>query len=84
MNSTFFSYKWKRPCENIHKIRQPIRMRRAIELSNIHYIIFIFQHSRLEKKNEFILIKECTHEIFIYLINTTKLYQPTLLLYTSR
>ena len=41
---TFFSYKWQRPGKDIHEIWQPIRMWRAIELPDIHHIIFILQY----------------------------------------
>lgn len=44
---TFFANKWQAPCENIHEIWQPIGMRRAVELSDIHHIGFILQYRGL-------------------------------------
>lgn len=37
-----FTNKWQRPCEYIHKVWKPIGMWRTVELSYVHYIIFIF------------------------------------------
>lgn len=33
---------WQRPCENIHEVWKPVGMWRTVELSYVHYIIFIF------------------------------------------
>ena len=42
---TFFTDKWKRPSEDIHEVGEPIGVRGAIELPDVHYVVFILQHS---------------------------------------
>ena len=40
-NHTFFTDKWKRPCEDVHKVGEPVGMGRGIELANVHDIILV-------------------------------------------
>lgn len=47
-NTNLFTDKWQWPCKHIHEIWKPVRVRWAIKLSNIHYIVFIFQYSGLK------------------------------------
>lgn len=49
-NTNLFSDKWQWPRKHIHEIWKPVRVRWAIKLSNIHYIIFIFQNGGLNHK----------------------------------
>lgn len=42
---TLLSNKGQTPRKHVHEIRQPVRVRCAVELSNVHDIIFVFQHS---------------------------------------
>lgn len=41
---TFLSNKWQRPGKHIHEIWKPVWMRGAVELSDIHNIVLIFQY----------------------------------------
>ena len=40
---TFFPYKWQRPCEDIHEVRQPVWVLHSIELTNVHHIVLILE-----------------------------------------
>ena len=42
---TLFPYKRQRPCEDIHEVWKPVRMRGTVELPDVHDIVFIFQYS---------------------------------------
>ena len=44
---TFFTDKRQTPCENVHEVGQPIRVRTTVELSDVHDIVFVLQHSSL-------------------------------------
>ena len=46
---TFLSNKRKRPCEYVHEVGQPIWMGGAVELSNVHHIVLVLQHCRLDQ-----------------------------------
>lgn len=46
---TFFTYKRQGPREHVHEVGQPIRMRWTVELPDIHHVVLILQHCRLEK-----------------------------------
>ena len=39
--SYLFPYKRERPSKNVHKIGQPIRMRRTVELADVHHVVFV-------------------------------------------
>lgn len=41
---TFLTHKWQGPGKHIHEIRKPIRMRGAVELPDIHNVVFVFQY----------------------------------------
>lgn len=43
----FLPNEWQTPLENIFEIRKPIWVRCAVELSDIHRIILVFQHGSL-------------------------------------
>ena len=43
--STFFSYEWQRPGEDVHEVGQPVGMLHCVELTNVHHIILILEHS---------------------------------------
>jgi len=47
---TFLPNEGQRPSEDIHEVRQPVRMRGTVKLSNVHDIILIFQHSSCIRK----------------------------------
>ena len=44
---TFLADEGERPGEYVHEIRQPVRVRRAVELPNIHHIILVLEYSGL-------------------------------------
>jgi hypothetical protein len=44
---TLFPYKWQTPSKDVHEVGQPVRMRRAIELSNIHDVVLVLENSSL-------------------------------------
>lgn len=41
---TFLSHERQTPSEAVHKVGQPVRMRRAVELANVHYVVFVLQY----------------------------------------
>lgn len=41
---TFLSNEWQRPGEHVHEVGQPVRVRGAVKLPDVHHIILIFQH----------------------------------------
>ncbi len=41
------SYERKRPGEDIHKVRKPVRMGRTVELTDIHHIVLVLENSGL-------------------------------------
>lgn len=43
---TLLSHKRQRPGEHVHEVWQPVGVRGAVELSDIHHIVFILQHRR--------------------------------------
>lgn len=43
--TTFLSDKWQRPGEDIHEVGQPVGMWWAVELSDVHDVVFVFEHS---------------------------------------
>lgn len=43
---TFLSYKWQRPGEDIHEVRQPVRVLHCIELTDVHHIVLILEDGR--------------------------------------
>ena len=42
---TFLPHKWQWPSKDIHEVGKPIWMLHRIELSDVHHIVLIFQHS---------------------------------------
>jgi hypothetical protein len=44
---TFLPNKWQTPRESVHKVGQPIRVWRAIELSDVQYVRFILEDCSL-------------------------------------
>jgi len=44
---TFLSNKGKRPSEDIHKVREPVWVRRAVKLADVHDVVLVFQHGSL-------------------------------------
>lgn len=44
---TLLANEWKTPGEDVHEIREPIWMRRAVELSDVHHVALVLQDSRL-------------------------------------
>lgn len=42
-----FAYERQRPRKDVHKVRQPVRMRAAVELTNVHDVVFVFEDSGL-------------------------------------
>ena len=44
---TLLADKRQTPCENVHEVGQPIRVRTTVELSDVHDIVFVLQHSSL-------------------------------------
>lgn len=47
---TLFPHKRQRPGKDVHEVRQPVRVRRAVELTDVHYVVLIFQHRRWKHK----------------------------------
>lgn len=45
LKCTFLPNEGQGPGEDIHEVRQPVGVRRTVELPNVHDIILIFQHS---------------------------------------
>lgn len=41
---TLFPNKGQRPAEDVHEVGQPVWMRRTVELSDVHNVVFILQH----------------------------------------
>ena len=37
----------KRPGENVHEVREPVGVRRAVELANVHNVVLVLQHGGL-------------------------------------
>ena len=44
--STFLANERQRPCEDVHEVGQPVRVRRAVELTNVHYVVLVLQDCR--------------------------------------
>lgn len=44
--STFLADKWQGPGENVHEVGQPVRVRWAVELSDVHHVVLVLQHCR--------------------------------------
>ena len=38
---------WERPGEDVHEVREPVRVRCAVELSDVHDIVLVFEHGSL-------------------------------------
>lgn len=48
---TFLANKRKRPCEDVHEVRQPVWVGRTVELADVHHVVLILQHRRLDEHN---------------------------------
>ena len=46
--NTFLANKRKRPCEDVHEVRQPVWVGGTVELSDVHHIVLILEHSSLK------------------------------------
>lgn len=44
---TFLAHEWQGPCEDIHEVGQPVWMRRAVELPDVHNVVLILKHRSL-------------------------------------
>lgn len=44
-----FANKRQRPREHVHKVGQPVRMRRAVELANVHHVVLVLENGGLRK-----------------------------------
>ena len=44
--STFLSHKGQGPGEDVHEVGQPVGVRRAVELTDVHHVVLILQHRR--------------------------------------
>lgn len=42
---TLFPYKRQGPCEDIHEVWKPVGVRGAVELPDVHDVVFILQYS---------------------------------------
>ena len=40
---TFLAHERKGPGENVHEVGQPVRMWRAVELANVHNVVFVLE-----------------------------------------
>lgn len=43
MAPTFLSNERQGPSENVHEVWQPIRVRRAVELPDVHHVVLVLQ-----------------------------------------
>lgn len=51
---TFFANEGQGPREDVHEVRQPVRMRRAVELPDVHHVVFVLEDSRWKMKEIFL------------------------------
>lgn len=47
---TFLADEGQWPREDVHEVGQPIRVRRAVELPDVHDIVLVFQHSSFREQ----------------------------------
>ncbi|KAI8035088.1 hypothetical protein M5D96_012181 [Drosophila gunungcola] len=41
------AHEGQRPGEHVHEVGQPVRVRRAVELPDVHHVVLVLQHRRL-------------------------------------
>ena len=80
---TFFANKGQWPGEDVHEVWQPVRMGRAIKLSYVHHIVFVFQYGSWLCENEKKREKQINKDTVGVEMQSAECNKP-LLLYTSR
>ena len=56
---TLFSDKWQAPCEYVHEVGQPVGMRTAVELADVHHVVLVFQNGSLERETNYFRTGRC-------------------------
>ena len=68
---TFLSNKGEGPSKDVHEVGQPIGMRGAVELSDVHYVVLVLENSGYRESRGRTMKSNITYYIYIC---TTQLY----------
>lgn len=60
--STLLSHEGQGPREDIHEVGEPVGVRGAVELADVHHVVLVFQHRRCAQKHQTLEEEEETPE----------------------